>query len=74
MKKKLKKVNRIEVIGNGREFVKYLEKEQGVIISTQDNGETLKIFIDKTQSEAITIETDEMLGVNNWSIKKLFKK
>jgi hypothetical protein len=45
-KHKLKKINRIEIISpRGREYVKQFEKEQNVIISTQDDGKTLKIFI-----------------------------
>jgi hypothetical protein len=61
MKKKLK-INRIEITSpRGREYVKQLQNEQNVIISTQDDGKTLKIFIDKTQMEAIDIENDTLI-------------
>lgn len=41
--RKLKNCNRVEVIGNGREYVK--DDLEEVTISIQDNGRTLKIFI-----------------------------
>jgi hypothetical protein len=39
-------VTRIEVIGEGREFVKL--DARGIRISLQDDGQTLKVFIDAT--------------------------
>ncbi|MDA9373970.1 hypothetical protein N9R43_01175 [bacterium] len=36
-------VTRVEVIGEGREFVKY--GMEGITISIQDNGKTLKVFL-----------------------------
>ena len=58
----LRKINRIEIISpNGREYVKYLEKEQNIKLVKQDDGQTLKIFIDKTQMEAIDIENDQLI-------------
>jgi len=36
-------VTRVEVIGEGREFVKY--DMDGVSISFQDGGKTLKVFL-----------------------------
>jgi hypothetical protein len=39
-------INRIEVIGeDGREFVKYLDKDCKVELSYQDGGKTLKLFL-----------------------------
>jgi hypothetical protein len=48
-----KKVNRIEIIGDkGREMVKYLPSNKIGIVEFQDNGKTLKIFIeDKTSKQ-----------------------
>lgn len=43
------KVTRIEVIGNGREYVKYGVRD--VRASVQDDGRTLKIFIDQDETE-----------------------
>lgn len=40
-------VNRIEVINDGREFVKYLKDDERVRYMLQDDNLTLKIFIDK---------------------------
>lgn len=37
-------ISRIEVIGEGREFVKY-DIGKGIIISFQDGGKTLKVFV-----------------------------
>ena len=43
----MQNVNRIEVIdGTGRIFVKYLEKDERPRYNLQDDGKTLKIFID----------------------------
>ena len=36
-------VTRVEVIGGGREFVKY--DMNGISISFQDDGKTLKVFL-----------------------------
>jgi hypothetical protein len=36
-------VTRVEVIGEGREFVKY--DMDGISISFQDDGKTLKVFL-----------------------------
>ena len=36
-------VTRVEVIGEGREFVKY--NMDGISISFQDDGKTLKVFL-----------------------------
>lgn len=45
---KMKSVNRFEVIDeNGRAYVKYLDKEDGIKYSLQDDNKTLKVFIDK---------------------------
>ena len=44
---KMKNVNRIEVIdGTGRVCVKYLDKDERPRYNLQDDGKTLKIFID----------------------------
>jgi len=40
-------INRIEVINDGREFVKYLKDEERVRYMLQDDNRTLKIFIDE---------------------------
>jgi hypothetical protein len=40
-------VNRLEVIGDGREFVKYLKDDERVRYSLQDDNRTLKVFVDK---------------------------
>jgi hypothetical protein len=43
----MKKVNRIEVIdGTGRILVKYLKEDERPRYSLQDDGKTLKVFID----------------------------
>lgn len=40
-------VNRVEVIDNtGRAYVKYLDDKENARISIQDNGRTIKLFID----------------------------
>ena len=36
-------ISRVEVIGEGREFVKY--GMEGISISFQDDGKTLKVFL-----------------------------
>ena len=42
-----KLVNRLEVIdGTGREYVKHLEDNEFVWLSYQDDGQTLKVFVD----------------------------
>ena len=40
-------VNRIEVISDGREYVRYLKDGETLSYSLQDDGCTLKFFIDK---------------------------
>lgn len=40
-------VNRIEVIDDGREFVKYLKDDERVRYMLQEDNRTLKIFVDK---------------------------
>ena len=42
-------VTRVEVIDeNGRSYTKYLDNDQKVYYSLQDDKRTLKVFIDKT--------------------------
>ena len=46
---KMKAVTRFEVIDeNGRAYVKYLDKDEGIKYNLQDEDKTLKVFIDKT--------------------------
>jgi hypothetical protein len=46
---KMKSVNRVEVIDDtGRAYVKYLDKDEGIKYTLQDDDKTLKVFIDKT--------------------------
>ena len=46
----MKKVTRFEVIDDkGRSYVKYLDKDEGIKYSLQDDDSTLKVFIDKLQ-------------------------
>lgn len=45
---RMKSVNRLEVIDEtGRAYVKYLDKDEGIKYTLQDDDKTLKIFIDK---------------------------
>jgi hypothetical protein len=45
---KIDRVNRVEVIDEtGRAYVKYLDNNQEVVYSLQDDGCTLKLFINK---------------------------
>ena len=45
---KIDKVTRVEVIDEtGRAYVKYLNKDQEVVYSLQDDERTLKLFINK---------------------------
>jgi len=45
---KMKAVNRFEVIDDtGRAYVKYLDKDEGIKYTLQDDDRTLKVFIDK---------------------------
>jgi len=45
----MKGVNRFEVIDEeGRSYVKYLNKDEGIKFSLQDDNRTLKVFIDST--------------------------
>jgi len=42
-------VNRVEVIDEtGRAYIKYLDDTKFVWLSYQDNGRTLKVFVDST--------------------------
>jgi hypothetical protein len=42
-----KLVNRVEVIdGHGRSYVNHLEEDEFVWLSYQDDGRTLKVFVD----------------------------
>ena len=46
---KVDKVTRVEVIDEtGRAYVKYLDSDQEVTYSLQDDNRTLKVFIRKT--------------------------
>ena len=46
---KIDKVTRVEVIDDtGRAYVKYLDDDQEVTYSLQDDNRTLKVFIRKT--------------------------
>ena len=48
---KTEKVTRVEVIDeNGRSYTKYLKPYQEVELSYQDDGRTLKIFINEKKS------------------------
>ena len=43
-----KLVNRVEVIdGHGRSYVKYLNEDQFAWLCYQDDGQTLKVFVDE---------------------------
>ena len=45
-------VTRVEVIDeNGRSYTKYLDTDQKVCYSIQDDGRTLKVFINKIKEE-----------------------
>jgi|SaaInl0LU_22_DNA_1037365.scaffolds.fasta_scaffold12432_2 hypothetical protein len=45
-------VTRVEVIDeNGRSYTKYLDNDQKVCYSIQDDGRTLKVFINKIKEE-----------------------
>ena len=47
---RMKNVNRVEVIDDtGRAYVKYLDKDEGIKYSLQDDDRTLKVFIDKVR-------------------------
>jgi hypothetical protein len=47
---KVDKVTRVEVIDKtGRAYVNYLENDQEVVCSLQDDGRTLKVFINRKQ-------------------------
>ena len=44
----MKRVTRFEVIDDsGRAYVKYLKEGEGIAYVLQDDGRTLKVFIDK---------------------------
>ena len=45
-------VTRVEIIDeNGRSYTKYLDNDQKVCYSIQDDGRTLKVFINKIKEE-----------------------
>ena len=45
-------VTRVEVIDeNGRSYTKYLDKDQKVCYNIQDDGRTLKVFIQGKQND-----------------------
>ena len=45
---RMKRVTRVEVIDDtGRAYTKYLDKDEGIKYSLQDDDRTLKVFIDK---------------------------
>jgi hypothetical protein len=44
---RMRSINRLEVIGDGREFVKHLKDDERVRYELQDDDRTLKVFIDK---------------------------
>lgn len=44
----IRKISRVEVIGSsGREYVRYFKDEEFMRYEIQDQGRTLKIFIDE---------------------------
>lgn len=46
----MRQVNRFEVIDNtGRAYVKYLDKDEEIKYSIQDDNRTLKVFIDNVR-------------------------
>ena len=46
----LSKVDRVEVIDqDGRSYTNYLEEDQSVKFSIQDDGRTLKIFVERNE-------------------------
>ena len=50
--RELEKINRIEVVDQtGRAYVHYLNEDESVRYSLQDDDQTLKIFIDKSESD-----------------------
>ena len=44
-------VFRIEVIGQEREYVRYLKPDEKISYSLQDDGRTIKFFIEKQRQE-----------------------
>jgi hypothetical protein len=49
---KVDKVTRVEVIDEtGRAYVNYLENDQEVVCSLQDDERTLKVFINRKQED-----------------------
>ena len=45
---KMRGVNRVEVIDkDGRSYIKYLDRNEGIKYALQDDDRTLKVFIDK---------------------------
>lgn len=49
-----KLVSRVEVIDeNGRSYVKYLDAKQFAWLSYQDDGRTLKVFIDEYREDEL---------------------
>jgi hypothetical protein len=48
--RKFSTVSRVEVIGkDGREYVRYFEDEEFMYTDLQDDGRTLKIFIEEVE-------------------------
>jgi hypothetical protein len=48
--RKMSRVNRFEVIDkDGRSYIKYLDENEGIKYSLQDDDRTLKVFIDKVR-------------------------
>jgi len=46
----MKQANRLEVVDeNGRSYVKYLENDERLRYNMQDEGKTLKVFVDKVK-------------------------
>ena len=46
----MKQANRLEVIDeNGRSYVKYLDSDEKLRYNMQDEGKTLKVFVDKVK-------------------------
>ena len=53
-------VTRVEVIDeNGRSYIKRLDNDQTVCSSIQDDGRTLKVFIDKIKEDQAGVDPNE---------------
>lgn len=49
---KTDKITRVEVIDEtGRAYIKYLEDDQEVVCDLQDDGRTLKVFVNRNQED-----------------------